>query len=513
MGTDPGALSGATIALSLSQQEVWLDQAAWPGSGHLMIGGGGFLHGPLDLELCREALRKLVELHDGLRLAPLAQGGQLLLEPFEPALPLVDVAPGVEPLRAMQGWWQDHVGRPFVLAGQPPWRFAVLRCHDALHGLVMQFHHTVMDGWGVSQVMRQWSELYNLMQAGEPLPAPPAAGYAVFVEESRAYASSDAFARDAAYWKGQVAQLPAALLERRAGAIRGTELPFAQTWVQPLERAAYAMLREQATRQERTVFGLFLAALALYFARVANRSSVAIGVPTLNRGGKRYLHTPGMFVGVLVLQLPVSPLQTVASLVADAATAMRGALRHPRYPLSALGRQLDMVRSGRDGLFDVLLSFEQQDYGVHFGDAVRVDSRQFFSGLARYPLGVTVCEFHDSHDPELVLEGSAEYFVEGEVALLAQRIWHIARFLAANPDVLVEDVPLLPIEEWHALIEAPAASVVWHEQPETFVTAFERHAVASPQAMALVWDGGSWDYATLHGRANQLAHRLAALGA
>ena len=31
MGTDPGALSGATIALSLSQQEVWLDQAAWPG--------------------------------------------------------------------------------------------------------------------------------------------------------------------------------------------------------------------------------------------------------------------------------------------------------------------------------------------------------------------------------------------------------------------------------------------------------------------------------------------------
>ena len=501
------------MELSLSQHEVWLDQMAWPGSSHLMIGGGGFLDGPLDLALCHEALRKLVALHDGLRLAPLAQGGQILLDRFEPVLPLRVVGQGVAPSQAMQDWWLEHVNRPFVLDGQPPWRFAVLRCHDALHGLVMQFHHTVMDGWGVSQVMRQWSDLYNRLRASDALPQTPAVNYAGFVEESRAYADSDAFTRDAAYWKGHIPQLPAALLERRAGAARDTVLPRAHTLVQPLERAAYALLREQATRHERSIFVFFLAALALYFARVKQRDSVVIGVPTLNRGGRRYLHTPGMFVGVLVLQLPVAPQQSVARLVADVATAMRGALRHPRYPLSALGRQLGLVRSGRDGLFDVLLSFEQQDYGVQFGEAVRVDSRQFFSGLARYPLGVTVCEFHDSHDPELVLEGSTDYFVDGEVALLAKRLWHITRYLAANPDALVYDVPILPPEEWRALIETPAASVAWNDQPETCIAAFERHAAARPQATALVWDGGSWDYATLNGRANQLAHRLVAHGA
>ena len=513
MGTHPVHLNGTAIALSLSQQEVWLDQSAWPGSGHLMIGGGGFLDGALELVLCHEALRKLVALHDGLRLAPLAQGGQILLDAFDPPLPVVEVGPGVEPLQAMQDWWQDHAGQPFALDGTPPWRFAVLRCHQGLHGLVMQFHHTVMDGWGASQVMRQWSDLYNVLREGGALPPAPAFNYAGFVQESRAYADSEAFARDAAYWKEHIPQLPAALLERRAGATRGTTLPRAHTLVQPLERPAYALLREQATRQERTVFGFFLAALALYFGRVARRDSVVIGVPTLNRGGRRYLHTPGMFVGVLVLQLPVAPQQSVARLVADAAAAMRGALRHPRYPLSALGRQLDLVRSGRDGVFDVLLSFEQQDYGVHFGEARRVDSRQFFSGMARYPLGVTVCEFHDSHDPELVLEGSADYFVEGEVSLLAKRIWHVARYLAANPAVLVGDVPILPPEEWRALVEAPVASVAWHDQPEPYIAAFERHAAARPQATALVWDGGSWDYGTLNGRANQLAHRLVALGA
>ena len=500
------------MELSLSQHEVWLDQMAWPGSGHLMIGGGGFLDGPLDLALCHEALRKLVALHDGLRLAPLAQGGQILLDSYDPPLPLIDLAPGLDPLQTMQAWWQDNVRRPFILDGQPPWRSAMWRCHGTLHGLAMQFHHTVMDGWGASQVMRQLSDIYNLLCVGGTLPVPPAFGYASYVEDSRAYANSEAFARDAAYWKQQIGQLPAALFERRVGVTRGATLPQAHTLLVPLDRYAYTVLREQATRQERTVFGFFLAAIALYFARVAERSSVLIGVPTLNRGGRRYLHTPGMFVGVLALQLTVAPQQSVASLLGAAAAAMRGALRHPRYPLSALGRQLDLVRSGRAGVFDVLLSFEQQDHEVHFGAALRVDSRQFFSGLARYPLGITVCEFHDSHDPELILEASNEYFLEEDVALVARRIWHVTRYLAAHPDALVQDVPILPPEERSTLIETAAASVTWHATTETYVAAFERHAAEKPEAIALVWDGGSWDYATLNHRANQLAHRLAALG-
>lgn len=44
------------------------------------------------------------------------------------------------------------------------------------------------------------------------------------------------------------------------------------------------------------------------------------------------------------------------------------------------------------GLFDVLLSFERQDYAVAFGQAKLVESRQLFSGVARFPLGVTVCD-------------------------------------------------------------------------------------------------------------------------
>jgi amino acid adenylation domain-containing protein len=503
------ASAGVPFPLSLSQREVWRDRAAWPDSPHLMIGGGGFLDGPLDVPRCVVALRLLVQESDALRLAPLPDGTQRLLARWEPALELVEVPAGVEPCAAMQDWWRAALARPFAFDGTPPWRFALLRVHPTLHGLAMQFHHVVMDGWGTSQVMARWSALYNQLDGGAVAP-PAAAPYAEFITESQAYLGSESFARDAAYWNSQVTRLPEPLLERRPDAQRHAGLPAAHLATWALPRGAYQELVRQAAAREQSPFVCFLAALALYFGRLAGRSQVLVGVPTLNRGGRRFRATPGMFVGVLALAIDVTPGQSAGELVAGAAAAMRAALRRPRYPLSELARSLQILRSGRDSLFDLILSFEQQDYAVHFGAARRVDSRQFFSGVARYGLGVTVCEFHPEQDLELVLEASADCFTHEEVDPLARRLWHLAQLLAAEPLRPVGELPLVAPEEQAALL-APAIPAAPDVEP--CIRSFERHAAARPDAVALVWDGGSMDYGTLDARANRLAHRLVALGA
>jgi amino acid adenylation domain-containing protein len=499
--------------LSLSQREVWRDQCAWPGSVHLMIGGGGFLAGPFDMARCKQALLLLVAENDALRLAPLVDGSQNLLTAFKPTLELVEIGSSVEPAQAMQAWWRQAVTRPLPLDGTPPWRFAVLRAHAHLHGLVMQFHHLVIDGWGTSRVMKRWSELYNLLESGLTIAPITGPTYRQFIEESNLYARSEAFGRDAAYWKRQVGELPPAVLERRRSDGRPQGLAVARTVVQRIRRADYDRLAAQASLQGVTPFNLFLAALALYFTRVNNQPQVLIGVPTLNRSGRRYLQTPGMFVGVMALNIHVSSGMPVAALVATAGAATRSGLRHPRYPLSELGRALEVVRQGRDGLFDVLLSFEQQDYDVVFGAAKRVDSHQFFSGISRYPLGVTVCEFHPEQDLELVLEGSRACFAEGEVELLGQRLWFIVQQLAFEPQMPVQDLEILPPSEREQLLAQHPEAGVRHEETPPFITLFERHAALQPQATSLVWDGGEMDYATLDSAACQLAHRLVALGA
>ena len=509
---NPGP-SAEGLNLSLSQHEVWLDQRTWAGSAHLNIGGCCFLQGPLDLARFRQSLELLVAESEALRLAPLVDGRQVLLAQGSANLELLDMSAEAHPKEAMRAWWQQRMKLPFALDGTPPWRFTLLRGHDSLHGLTIQFHHLVMDGWGTTQVGRRWSELYNALEAGRAPAVRVVPGYRQFIDESQGYRQSPAFDRDAAYWQAQIPVLPAPLIERRYASSQQHELPEARVGLQRVVRADYDRLCQIAAAQGSSAFNYFLAALVLYFGRIGNRQEVVVGVPSLNRGGRRYSDTLGMFVGVMPVVVPLTPQMTVGELLAAVGSAMRSALRHPRYPLSELGRTLELARNRREGVFDVLLSFERQDYAVFFGAAELVELRQLFSGKARFPLGVTVCEFHAEQDVELALEASAACFAVGEVELLGRRLWHLVQACMGAPDTLVHSLPLLPPEERWALVDGLHKDVAAMAYAQPFVSLFEHHAGLRPEASALVWNEGAMDYATLDAVSTHLAWRLRALGA
>ncbi|UCV09877.1 non-ribosomal peptide synthetase [Dechloromonas denitrificans] len=504
------ALEPELLPLSLSQQEVWLDQRAWPGSTHLNIGGAGYIDGPFDLALFHQALTQLVAENEALRLVPLLEGGQRLLPAYDAPLLLVDVSTAENPLAAMRVWWQDWMAEPFVFDGNPPWRFALLRHSDTLHGLTIQFHHLIMDGWGTSQVMQRWATLYNVLAGSEARRPTSDPGYRQFVADSLEYRHSPSFAKDAEFWQQQLPVLPPPLFERRYAIESSESLPTAHLITQNLPRADYDHLASFAAGLGVTLFGYLVGVLAAYFARAYGRDEVVIGLPSLNRSGKRYRETFGMFVGVFPLVVKVSPGITVRELLGSVNLALKAAVRRQRYPVSELARHLAAIRHRRDSVFDVLFSYERQDYDLNFGAGRSFGSRQIFSGLARYPLGITLCEFQSVQDAELTLEASPACFSATEVGYLGQRIAHLMQGMAAHPDQCVEDFDLLPPAEFAALTQTPCAA---EASPEPYICQFQRQAEITPNASAVVWDGGSLDYATLDAWSGYLAVQLVSLGA
>lgn len=510
---DNCAAPGEELALSLSQREVWLDQRAWPESSHLNIGGGAFLIGALDVPRLRHALSQLVAQSEALRLVPSITGRQHLLAHFEPTLELIEVDAADSPREVMRQWWQARIREPFTLGDAPPWRFTLLRAGPALHGLTIQFHHLVMDGWGTALVMQRWCALYTTLAEGVAEPRSGAPDYRAFILESHAYRQSEAFKRDELFWRTELPSMPHPLVERRHALGSRQHLPRSWIATHPVSQSAYARLRAVAAARGDTPFNYFLAAALLYFARTCGYRELVLGIPSLNRNGHHHRHTPGMFVGVVALKVAVTPEMTLRQLSAAASDALRRALRHARYPLSELGRHLGAIRAGRDSLFDVMLSFERQDYALAFGDATLVDSRQLFSGSARYPLGITACEFNAEQDLELVLDGSSACFAEGEVALLGRRLWHLVEAVMAQPERTVQEIELLPAEERWALLRGLHQDVACHAQTQSFITLFQHQAALRPEATALVWDGGSMDYLQLERCSDTLAGRLRQLGA
>lgn len=507
-------MNGERLPLSLSQQEVWLDQRAWPGSTHLNIGGAGFIDGPFDLALFRQALQQLVGESDALRLVPLAEGGQLLLAEWPAELEMVDVSAAAEPLQAMRNWWTQRIAEPFAFDGRPPWRFALLHYSDQLHGLSIQFHHLIMDGWGTSRIMQRWAELYNALADRQPAPVTNDPGYRSFIAESSDYRASPAFVKDGEFWAEQLCQLPEPLFVRRFPASTGGQLPAANLQCHPMSRSIFSGLAAFAAGQGTTVFALLIAVFAAYLARAGeDREEVVIGLPSLNRGGKRYRDTPGMFVGVFPLVVKLTPQMNFRQLLQAVSMALKAAVRHQRYPLSELARRLELIRHRRDSLFDVLFSFERQDYDLHFGAGKSFGACQTFSGLARYPLGITLCEFQAEQDVELHLEASPEYFSAAELGWLGQRLAHLAGALVKEPERPLAAFPLTAPEELAALQRLNGSPLPPGQGEVSYVEQFRRQAALNPQSCALVSLGGCLDYAALDNWSSALARRLQDLGA
>ncbi len=502
-----------TLPLSLSQREVWLDQRAWPDSTHLLIGGVGFFQVSIDPVRLEMALVHLVAENEALRLVPQQNGTQILLDHVNAKLEVIELDEAVDLRQTAQDWWRQRTQMAFGWGTEPPWRFALIRCGNGAGALIYQLHHLVMDGWSTATLTRRWSQVYNALQAGGRPVEAVAPTYRQFVEESNAYLESPGFERDAQFWQAQLPELQPQLIGHRYAAVPTLVIAPAVLSRQSVPSADYQRLVQTAAERGSSAFNYFLAALVLYFSRVANRDTVVVGVPSLNRSGRRYRDTLGMFVGVLPVSVSVLPTLRVSELLASVGAAMRSALRHPRYPLSELGRHLELMRHGRDGLFDLLLSFERQDYLVSFGDARMVESRQLFSGMARYALSVTACEFQADQDLELILEGSSACFEDAELASLGQRLWHLVEQLMLEPDAGIDQIALLSPTEQDAVIHSFHAQTLRHDTPVAFITQFEQQVLQCPHAVALVWDGGALSYTELNQLAGHLAHRLVGMGA
>ena len=252
--------------------------------------------------------------------------------------------------------------------------------------------------------------------------------------------------------------------------------------------------------------------LAIYFCRVNRVDEVVLGLPVLNRGGKKYKQTLGMYAQLIPCKISIAGKTRVSELLQQIARDIRSAYRHARYPLSLLARHLNMVHEGRDRLFDVVLSYEIQDFNVCFGQSPLNRVRQAFGSTSRYPLSVSVCEFHEDDPVEIAVESSDAYLNAQEAEQLGRRIKDLAMAMIASEDADIFALPLVTDPESHELISARHADVPQHPAPQPYIKLFEHQAALRPSALAIKWASGRMNYGKLNARANRLARHLQSMG-
>ncbi|HSF40965.1 MAG TPA: amino acid adenylation domain-containing protein [Thermoanaerobaculia bacterium] len=513
----PRRAETAPAPLSFGQQRLWFLQQLAPESVAYHVSQGVRLAGDLDARILAAALGEVVHRHEALRtvFATVDERPVQIVRPYAGLeLPRIDLTGLPAELRETEaaGVTSRLIHHPFDLSAGPLLRTALLRLAADDHVLALAMHHIVSDGWSMGVLVRELTALYGSFAAGRPSPLPELPiQYADFATWQRATVREEVLESQIRYWREALAGAPTLLdlpTDRPRPAFqsfRGAGEPLA------LDRETTAALRELSQSRGATPFLALMAALGLLLHRYTHQQDVLIGSPVANRSWPETEELIGFFVNTLVLRVGLSGDPSFPELLDATREAMLGADEHQDLPFEQLVDALDLPRDlSRSPLFQVMLAYQslppagEPPAGItlgSFGLETRTTQFELHFSLVESPQGIGG-----------FLNYRTDLFDAATIERLSRHFRTLLGEIARQPGRPVSELPMLAAAEREEILRA------WNDTETPYPQGFLLHELVSaqversPEAPAVVFEGGTLTFRELDRRANRLANRLRALG-
>ncbi|MGW8720896.1 amino acid adenylation domain-containing protein [Streptomyces althioticus] len=464
------------------------------------------LAGPLDAGRAREAADALLRRHASLRVAfrQRKDGEWVQIVAARYKLPWTEID-----LSHLPEAEADAEARRATLAdreqrfdtGRPPLiRFTLIRLGAESHRLLLTIHHTVLDGWSLPTLLKEYHALYLSGGDARGLPAvAPYRDYLAWLSRQDADASRAA-------WDAMLDGLTAPTL------VAGT----AEHTPQDPGRHEFGLTEEQTralTARARsagvTVNTVVQAAWALVLAGLTGRDDVVFGVTVNGRPAELpgIESMVGLFINTLPLRIRLQPRLTAGALL--------GAVHHAQAELIAhqyLGLSEIQHRTGLGPLFDTSVVFE--NFPFDSAPAVSADSD---------PLRVVGAESHSANHFPLSLVGmpqealrfklfhQRDLFDDVAAAAIVDRFLGLLDTLVREPGRLLGRIDVIGADETaHALAAAagPEGAAARGARLPTLPELFTAQAAATPDAPGVRAGDEVLTYRELDARASYVARTL-----
>jgi len=500
--------------LTSPQREIWYDQILHEGVPLYNIGGYVKIPGVIDTVLFEQAVNLLVQKHDTLRTmltevqdedgVPM----QTYAEKLAVTVPMRDFSTKANPHEAAMAWMQQRFIEPFELMGQPLFRYDLVKISDDNYYWLLQYHHLIIDGYGVALLNRSLAEIYTQL-ANEQIPNLDSHSYISFIENDRAYVESAIFDKQRQYWLSKYPTPPEPLLSPRYRSNYTDKLIGSDCEVLYLPRDFYNCLNELAKQHDATLFHLLLGALYVYFTRTAQRDDFAIGLPVLNRANAKFKKTAGLFTGVSPTLFNFGKDLSFAELLQQINKTLKANYRHQRFPVSEINREVGLGLE-RSQLFDINLSYENHDNTMSFSGI----NGQLIPVLHHHeqtPLMIFVRDFHTQHDIEFDFVFNLAYFNTADIKALQARFVTILKAVLKDSISPIYTLPIMTEQEsWQ--LQTWNDTATDFPKNQTIIDLFEQQVEKTPDNIAVVFETQELSYEELNRKANQVAHYLMTLG-
>lgn len=517
-GDDGAALglpraAGPDFPLSSGQARLWVLQRLQPEMAAYSVPATLEIDGPVDADALQRALYRLEDRQHALRL-------RFRSDPGHPD--------GVTQYLAPAGGWQmgrhrmdaatarrfvdAETVRPFVLEDQPLARAELIALGGERHWLMLSLHHAICDGWSMPLLLRDLAALYAA-ETGGPAPALPAIErhYEDFAAWQRGYLAGPEGKAVLQRWQERLTPLPEPLnlpTDRRRPAERRfngqfLDIEFDANTVRIVETIA----QDRAT----TAFSVLTALVQLLLHRHCGQADIPLGMLVAGREQAALDDVIGFFVNTVVLRQTVDPEAGFGAHLDVTARTVMEALSDQAAPFEAVVKAVNAPRDpSRNPLFDVLVAWQ---------DGVPELGRLGEAGLSLVPTEFPFSKFDLAFyfwRKDGALGGQIEYdtdlFDPASIAALVDRLALYAAAIAEQG--LGAPIGQLPTqtEEDRALIAGFNATARDLPIERGICDPFLDQLRRTPDAPAVIGDGGALSFTQFARRAAGIAARLRAAG-
>jgi amino acid adenylation domain-containing protein len=504
--------------LSFAQERLWFICQLDPGTSLYNMPSAIRIQGPLNAEALRQTLTEIVRRHEALRTSfPRIDGNPIqLINPraildFQ-VIDLRRMSIAVQQ-QAVALLANQEAARPFNLAANPLLRVKLLWLDEAHHVLLFTMHHIISDAWSAGALVNEVMSLYQDYGAGKQSRlAELKIQYADFAAWQREWLKGEVLDRQVDYWRKRLEGAPA-LLEiptdrpRPATASGRGKREEVDIGLELSQR-----LRELSLKQGVTLFMTLLAGFQVLLSRYSGQEDIVVGTPIANRSREEIEELIGFFVNALVIRGSVTAGDSFAYMLARLREDVLEAYAHQDLPFEVLVERLRPERSlSHTPLFQVMMVLQNTPVSDVGNSGMRMSDVEVSSEMAKFDLLLTL------KDSEQGLRGFVEYrtdlYDDSTIKRMMQHYKSVLKQVAEDVEVRLGDVRLLSeweshqtLREWNDTARQQREVLCVHEM-------FERQAVRTPDAVAVVYESEQLSYGELNSRANQVANYLRSRGA
>jgi amino acid adenylation domain-containing protein len=503
--------------LSYPQQRLFLLDRIMPGSSAYNVPTLYRIDATLDEHKLRQAFQCVVDRHEIVRTTIRLVDGSPIQEVSPAArfeLEATDLrqAALADPDSRAQEILGELVGRPFDLACDLLLRAALLHVRDGEDLLLVVLHHMASDHQSANLLFAELDEAYAAIEQGRPSELPPlAVQYSDFARWQRANLDGERLQEQIDYWTDRLAGAPERL-ELPADRPRPSAQSYRGSWHEATIPAHEATpLRELASREGVSLFMVLLSGFKALLHRYTGVEDLVVGTPVSGRHHEEIAPLLGFFSNTLALRTDLAGDPSFAELLGRVRETMLGGLAHQELPFEKLVEVLNPERArSHSPIFQVLFGYDivnSRERSLAGARAEQVPVPGWES--ARFDLSIVV---HDLPDGALRLNvGYAEVFDGSSIERLVGHLRTLLEAAALDPGQSLSRLPLLTAQERRTMLtdwNATKRSC----QRDCLHDLFAAQAARSPEAVAVLADGGQMTYGELERRSNQLAHELIAAG-